>query len=170
MDPTDSFLAVARVAGAHGVRGELRCELLTDFPERLKHTHRLYSGESHTPLDVERARLQGGRAAILKISGIDSRNDAESLRGQMLYVPEAEAVPLSKGSYFWHQIVGLRVRSTDGQDLGTVTEILQTGSNDVYAVRDDHREVLIPAIKDVVKGIDLDAGVMTIEMVEGLFS
>jgi 16S rRNA processing protein RimM len=166
----DSYLAVARVAGAHGVRGELRCEVITDFPDRLKRTHRLYSGETHTPLDVERARLQGGRGAILKIVGIDSREDAERLRGQMLYVPEADAVPLSKGTYFWHQIIGLRVRSLEGQDLGTVTEILQTGSNDVYVVRDGQRETLIPAIKDVVKEIDLTAGVMTIEVVEGLLS
>ena len=169
MSLADSYLAVARVVGAHGVRGEIRCEVLTDFPERLKKTPRLYAGDSHTPLVVERARLHGP-GAILKIEGVDSRDDAQRLRGQTLSVPEAEAVRLSEGAYFWHQIIGLRVRTIDGQELGTVTEILQTGSNDVYVVRDGPREVLVPAIRDVVKAIDLSAGEITIELLEGLLS
>jgi len=167
MPLADSYLAVARVVGAHGVRGEIRCEILTDFPERLKTTSRLYSGDSHTLLVVERARLQGP-GAILKIAGVDSRDDAQRLRGQTLSVPEAEAVPLSEGTFFWHQIIGLRVRTVDGQELGTVTEILQTGGNDVYVVRDERREVLVPAIKDVVKEIDLSARQISVELLEGL--
>jgi len=167
MPLADSYLAVARVVGAHGVHGEIRCEILTDFPERLKKTSRLYSGDSHTPLVVERARLHG-RGAILKIAGVDSRDDAQRLRGQTLSVPEAEAVPLSEGTFFWHQIIGLRVRTVDGQELGTVTEILQTGGNDVYVVRDERREVLVPAIKDVVKEIDLSARQISVELLEGL--
>jgi 16S rRNA processing protein RimM len=167
MDSPVGYLAVARVAGAHGIRGEVRCEVITDFPERLKRTQRLYRGEGHVSVDLERARLDK-RGAILKLAGVESRDDAEALRGQMLYVAEADAVSLPGDSYFWHQIIGLRVRSDSGDELGQVSEIMQTGSNDVYIVKDDGREILLPAIKDVVQDIDLGAGVMTVHLLEGL--
>lgn len=166
MTPSD-YLAVARVVGAHGIRGEVRCEIITDFPERLKRTERLYLGEDHTPIAIERARLDR-HGAILKLDGVDSRDDAERLRGRMLYVAEADAVQLPGDSYFWHQIIGLRVRSDAGEDLGQVAEIIPTGSNDVYVVRADGREILLPAIKDVVREIDLAGGIMTVHMMEGL--
>jgi 16S rRNA processing protein RimM len=166
LTPTD-YLAVARIAGAHGIRGEVRCELITDFPERLKRIQRLYMGERHTPIGLERARLDK-QGALLKITGVDSRDDAERLRGQMLYVAETDAVRLPGGTYFWHQIIGLRVRSEDGEELGVIAEIIPTGGNDVYIVRDDGREVLLPAIKDVIREIDLASGIMTVHMMEGL--
>ena len=86
----------------------------------------------------------------------------------MLYVPVSEAVPLPGDSYFWHQIIGLKVRSDAGQELGEVADIMQTGSNDVYVVRKDSTELLLPAIKDVVQEIDLTGGVMTVHLMEGL--
>jgi 16S rRNA processing protein RimM len=161
------YLAVARVVGAHGIRGEVRCELITDFPERLKRARQLLIGEGHAPIGLERARLDR-HGAILKLEGVDSRDDAERLRGQVLSVPGAEAVQLPGGTYFWHQIIGLRVRSDEGEDLGLVAEIIPTGGNDVYVVREDGREILLPAIKDVVREIDLAGGIMTVHMIEGL--
>jgi len=167
MDRADDYLAVARVVAAHGIRGEVRCELITDFPDRLKRTPLLYRGETHLPVDVERARVEKN-GAILKLSGVETRTDAEALRGQMLYVAAADAVPLPGDSYFWHQIIGLNVRSDAGEDLGEVADIMQTGSNDVYVVRRDGGEILLPAIKDVVQDIDLAAGVITVHLIEGL--
>lgn len=158
---------MARVLGAHGIRGEIRCEIITDFPERFRRTRRLFAGEARVPLEVERSRLDK-RGLILKAAGIESRSEAERLRGQMLHVPEAQAVKLPAGSYFWHQIIGLKVCSVDGMELGTIREIIQTGSNDVYVVRDDNHELLIPAIQDVVREIDVAAGVMKIELIDGL--
>ncbi len=167
MDEAEPYLAVARVVAPHGIRGEVRCEVITDFPERLKRTERLYRGDSHIPVELERARLEK-QGAILKLAGVQTRDEAQALRGQILYVPEAEAVRLPGDSYFWHQILGLRVRSDAGEELGEVAEIMQTGSNDVYVVRKDSREILIPAIKDVVQDIDIAAGVMTVHIIEGL--
>lgn len=163
----EPYLAVARVVAPHGIRGEVRCEVITDFPERLKRTERLYRGDNHIPVELERARLDR-QSAILKLAGIQSRDEAQALRGQMLYVPEAEAVRLPGDSYFWHQILGLTVRTDAGEELGEVAEIMQTGSNDVYVVRKDGREILLPAIKDVVHDIDIATGVMTVHMMEGL--
>jgi 16S rRNA processing protein RimM len=163
----DDYLVVARVVAAHGIRGEVRCEVITDFPERFRSTSRLFLGSVHTPVDVERARSQKG-SLLLKLADVDTRDAAERLRGVTLSVPGTEAVPLPPGTYFWHDIIGLRVVTTAGDDLGQVAEILQTGGNDVYVVKRGDAELLIPAIKDVVRGVDLGAGVMTVEMMEGL--
>jgi 16S rRNA processing protein RimM len=98
------------VLAAHGIHGELRCEVITDFPERFRHTRRLYAGEEHLPLELASARLDK-RGVVIKVVGIESRTEAEGLRGKVLFVPEAEAVRLPRGTYFWHEIIGLKVRS-----------------------------------------------------------
>lgn len=173
------YLAVARALSPHGVRGELRCQILTDFPERFAQTRRLFavSSEPQSPdsgsqaplrgLDVERSRLVP-RGVILKFAGVDSRADAASLVGELLFIPESEAVSLPPDTYFWYQIVGLNVQTVAGEDLGRVVEILPTGSNDVYVVRDGAREVLVPAVGEVVRGIDLERGLIVIEPLEGM--
>jgi 16S rRNA processing protein RimM len=165
--PADEYLAVARVVAAHGIRGEVRCDVITDFPERFKRTRRLFAGNAHHAVEVERSRVER-RVLLLKLAGVDTRDDAEKLRGQTLYVHESDAVQLPPDSFYWHQIIGLTVRTVDGQDLGQVAEIMETGSNDVYVVRSADREVLLPAIKDVIRNIDLAAGVITVELMEGL--
>jgi 16S rRNA processing protein RimM len=168
--PGDGYLAVAHVVGVHGIRGDLRCVLLTDFPDRFKRGLRIFLGDEHSPHEVERARLERNRV-VLKLNGVDSRTDAEALRGATIFVAEGDAVRLPRGSYFWHQIIGLRVRTAGGKVLGTVAEIIETGSNDVYVVRrspPDSGELLLPAIKDVVRKIDLARGEITVELLEGL--
>jgi 16S rRNA processing protein RimM len=162
-----SFLAVARIAAPHGVRGEVRCEVITDFPERFRRTRRLFAGAGHREWTVERARLMKD-ALLLKLEGIDSREEAERLRGIVLYVPDEDAIPLPEHTYYWHQIIGMRVRTHDGQELGTVADILPTGSNDVYVVRGEGRELLLPAIHDVIREVDVPGGVLTVELLEGL--
>jgi len=155
------------VAAPHGLKGELRCDIVTDFPERFRRTKQLHLGTEHRPYDVERTRAARGQL-VLKLAGVDSRSDAERLRGQLICVPSAEAVKLPRGSYFWHQIIGLRVETIDKMLLGTVVDILQTGSNDVYVVKTETGELLIPAIKDVVRKVDVESGVMTVDLMEGL--
>lgn len=160
-------LAVARVVGAHGLRGQLTCSLLTDFPERFKTTEEVLVGEPPQLRRVERHRLDRERV-ILKLAGIDDRSAAEALRGALVQVPLDQAVKLPAGSYYWHEIVGLRVQDTHGRLLGHVAEVLPTGSNDVYVVRSREGELLLPAIKDVVLDIDRERGVMTVELIPGL--
>jgi 16S rRNA processing protein RimM len=116
---------------------------------------------------VERARLAGTQV-LLKLQGIDDRDAAEAQRGAMVEVPEREAWKLPRGRFYWHQIIGLRVRTPEGRELGTVKEILETGANDVYVVDTERGEMLVPAIKDVVKGIAPHRGVMTVEPLPGM--
>ncbi len=160
-------MAIAQIGSPHGIRGEVRCAILTDFPERFQHTKRVLAGARKTPYEVERARLVKG-AVVLKLLGVDSRDDADRLRGLTLYVPDQEAVVLDDGSYFWYQIIGLKVESTQGEALGTIAEIIQTGSNDVYVVKSDSGELLLPAIHDVVRDVNLEHGVITVELIDGL--
>jgi 16S rRNA processing protein RimM len=158
-------VAVGRILGPWGLRGELKVQPLTDFPERFEPGCSLYvDGVAYA---VERCRWHRGKAYI-RLSGIDSATAAEALRQRFLEVPEEELKPLSEGEYYQFQIVGLDVRTTEGQPLGKVTQILSTASNDVFVVRGEGGELLIPALEDVIKAIDLDGGWMEVELVEGL--
>lgn len=107
---------------------------------------------------------------VLKLAGIETRSQAEALRGAPLAVRREQAVALPPETYFWYQIIGLEVVDLDGRQLGRVAEVLRTGSNDVYVVRSGDRELLLPAIRDVVRAIDLDQGRMTVELLPGLES
>jgi len=159
------YLVVARIVSPQGNRGEVKAELITDFPERFAMTSAVYLGPEHRRYELEGYRLQKG-AVVLKLRGVDSIQEAEPLRGMLVEVPEEEAVTLPEDHYFWHQVLGLRVVTVDGEPLGTVDEILETGSNDVYVVHGPQGELLIPAIKRVVKSVDLDRGIMTVELME----
>lgn len=178
------FLVVARVLRAHGVQGELACEIVTEFPERFRQTKRVFltppagpgngeplDGATPQPYAVQRARLsphRGHAEVILSVEGIEDRDSAEALRGWIVQVPASEAWKLPRGRFYWHQIVGLRVVTTEGEEIGTVAEILETGANDVYVVKSDGRERLIPAIKQVVKKIAPERGEMVVELLPGL--
>jgi 16S rRNA processing protein RimM len=178
------YLIVARILRPHGVQGELACEIVTEFPERFRQTKRVYlvpssgpgSGEPleggvPQPYAVEQARLsqhRGHAEVILNLTGVADRDSAEALRGWLVQVPASEAWKLPRGRFYWHQIVGLRVVTTEGEEIGTVSEILETGANDVYVVKADGRERLIPAIKQVVKKIAPEQGEMVVELLPGL--
>lgn len=178
------YLLVARVVRAHGVHGELACEIVTEFPERFRATRRVFlsppagpgsgeplAGTTPRPHAVRQARVsrqRGPGELILAIDGVGDRDAAEGLRGWLVQVPASEAWKLPRGRYYWHQIIGLRVITTDGEEIGTVSEILETGANDVYVVKAGGGERLIPAIKQVVKRIAPERGEMVVELLPGL--
>ncbi len=161
------FLAVGEVQAPHGVRGHFRARVLTDFPERFKRLRRVYLGEEHQPFEVESARVLP-EGALIKLRGIESPEVARTYAHKLLYVPEAEAEPLGEDQYYWYQIIGLAVWTKDERYLGEVKEILNTGSNDVYVVKGPSGEVLVPAIEDVVVSVDVKAGRLVIEPMEGM--
>lgn len=162
-----SFFAVARVTGPRGIRGEVKIEILSDNPQRFSPGARLFC--QGIPYQVERRHVVA-KHAVLKLQGIDTRNQAEALRDQYLEVPEEELQPLASDIFYVHQIIGLEVVTTDGERLGKVVEILQTGSNDVYVVQEGKRETLIPAIGQVVKEIEVERGRMVVQMIPGLLN
>ncbi len=127
---------------------------------------RLYAGDR--PVTVQRSRPHGPHL-VVKLAGIDDRTAAGALRGADLEVPEADLPPTPEGTYYEFQLIGLAAVTPAGQALGTVSEVLATGANDVYVVRGEGGgEVLVPAIRDVVIGVDLGAGRMVVDLPEGL--
>lgn len=164
-EPRAGFVAVGRVLRPWGLRGELKVEPLTDFPDRFAPGARLWvCGVEHT---VERSRLHRGDL-YLKLAGLDSPEAGERLRGALLEVRESEVHPLEADTYYHYQLEGLRVCSTAGEDLGTVQEVLDPGPHAVLIVRGGRGEVLIPFIDDVVRQVDLAAGCITIAVIPGL--
>jgi 16S rRNA processing protein RimM len=154
------------VLSPHGVRGELKCRVITDFPtQRFKSGTRLLIRSDSW--NVRSARVRGD-IVYLRLHRLDDRNAAEALRGQDILVPRAEAMPLPDGQFYWDQVIGLRVEDTTGHQLGSVTDILETGANDVYIVHGPAGEILVPAIKDVVQVIDPPAGRMVIDPLPGM--
>lgn len=163
--PSSGFVLVGRVLRPFGVRGELKVESLTDFPERFTPGSILYL--QGKPRTVQGSRPLGRDIAV-KFAGIENPEDGSAFAGAVLEVPEDSLRQLPPGAYYHSQLIGLRVTTTAGQALGAVTRILSTSSNDIYVVESDSGEILVPAISAVVQKIDLEAGVMTIEAVPGL--
>ena len=166
------FLVIGRVARPHGVRGEIRVEIITELPERFTwlevvHMSRTPDDPEPRPVPVEGVRFHQGYA-LLKLGQYDSRGDVEALRGTWLMVPGAEALPLEEGELYHYQLEGLEIYTDEDVYLGELVEILETGANDVFVVQGPRGEVLLPNISDVVQEVDVDAGRMVVHLLEGL--
>ncbi len=163
---------IGRIARAHGVRGELRVEVLTELPERLTWLERVYlsrdpDDEEPEAVTVTNVRFHKGQA-LVTLTGTTSREAAEELRSSYLLVPIAEAIPLEEDEYYYYQLEGLEVVSDEGERLGTIREVLETGANQVFVVDGPAGELLLPNTEEVVLEVDLEAGRMTVHLLAGL--
>ena len=167
--PELRYLAIGRVVRAHGLKGEISVAVMTEFPERFEITEQVYLGDQFeaTPYSLKSYRWHKDNV-LLTLTGITNRNQAESLKGQLVQVPIEEAMPLPDGVYYHYQLVGLEVVTTTGERLGILSDVMETGANDVYVVDKEGQELLLPAITDVVKSIDLEKAQMVVEVIEGL--
>ncbi len=129
---------------------------------------RVYVGPSRRPTEIE--AFHPGVKPRLKLRGVHTREEARDLRGAEISVPLTEAVPLPDGSFYGAEMIGVRVVSLTGEAIGTLREVIATGSNDVYVVRGPDGEVLVPAIADVVRGFDPERRELTVELIEGLLA
>ena len=161
------YLAIGKIVRPWGVQGEVKVEVLTDWPERFGLLKYVHLGEQGKLYRLEWFRLHKGYA-LLKLAGCDDRNAAEALRGQLVQIPLEKGMPLDEGEYYVHQIEGLEVWTDEGESLGHVVEVLFTGSNEVYVVHGPRGEVLIPAIADVVLRVDLEEGRLIVHLMDGL--
>ncbi len=164
------FLAIGRVIKPHGVHGEVRVEPMTDRPERFGWLKDIYLGE-HDPRRVGVVSVRYHQSyVLLKLDGYPTRTEAEALRNELLQVPEAEAIPLEEGEYFLHQLLGLEVVTEEGQSLGRLTEVMETGANNVFVIDGPGGQHLVPDIADVVLAIDVAAGRIVIRPMPGLLN
>ena len=160
-------VAVGHANAPWGVRGHVKVTPLTANAERLKVGAMVYvRGVLRRIVD---AKHPSGYP-VLQFEGLTDRDGAESLRGAYIEIDEADLQPLPEGEYYIHDLIGLRVVTSDGDEVGTLEEVLQTGSNDVYVVRrPGQKDLLVPAIDGVMGDVDLAARTLTIEPVPGLF-
>ena len=171
---TPAFLVLGRLARPHGVRGELQLVVTTAFPERIADLETVYVGVD--PHDVEAAvpyKIAATRRhrdqLLVRLQTIHTREDADAMRGKLLMVALDDAVPLEEDEYYVFQVIGARVVTTEGEELGRVAEILETGANDVFIVRGGPRgEILLPDIDDVVLDVDVAKGLVTVAILPGL--
>ena len=163
------FLEIGKVVGTHGVRGEMRVEPWCDTPDFMTRFKTLYLQEGATSWKIQQARVHKSQV-LLKVEGIDSPQQVDLMRGTVLYMNRAD-VKLPEGRYFIQDLIGLSVVDTDnGKVYGTLSDVLRTGANDVYEMKgEDGHVYLIPAIPDVIRNIDLEAGVVKIYPMKGLF-
>ncbi len=168
----DGYVAVGLITSLHGLKGELKVELHTDFPERFVAGMLLFVGEALEEKTILQARPHKNQLLLI-LEGVEGREQAEALRGAWLFVDEADVVELEEDMYWVHEIVGLDVQTEVGQHLGTVAEVIFTGANEVYVLQTEPtvnqgKPLLLPAIADVIQTVDLAANLMTVRLLPGL--
>ena len=157
----DGWVLVGKVLAPIGVRGEVKVDVHSDVSYRYSPGAVLYIDGSSFPVVSCRTTP---RVMVVLFGGVDSRAAAETLRGKTICVPESDVPSLPEGTYYHYEVVGMRVFTIDGDDLGTVTEILVTGANDVFVVSGDRGEKLVPALAGVVVGVDVKNNCLTVDL------
>jgi 16S rRNA processing protein RimM len=162
------FLAVGKLRRSHGIGGEILMDVLTDFPQRLRVGKTVFLGDEHAPYEISNVRSQD-RALLMSFVGINDSDEASLLRNKIVYI-QADSLPiLPEGEYYHHQLLGMAVLDENHTPLGFLTDILETGANDVYVVTDpDGKETLLPAIESVILEIDLQRREMRVKNLDWL--
>jgi 16S rRNA processing protein RimM len=160
--PAETRLAVGVIVGAHGVRGELKLKLTTDDPERLSDVKSIYIGDDGSSRKLLGVRFHGG-LALLRIGGVNNPEQANQLRGEWVRISGQDARPLDEGEFFYYQLVGLTAFDEAGVELGTLVDIIETGTNDVFVIKSSSgEEMLVPNHPDFVPAIEPDKGRITV--------
>ena len=163
-------MLIGKIVGAHGVKGankisvyidsltifEPGTDLLIRSSDGSEKSHKISWVKPHS------------RGALLALEDITSREQAKELIGSKLFIKRAKLPKLEEGAYYWFDLIGLEVYTTDNQYLGCLDSIIETGANDVYVVYQDNREILIPALESVVRSVDIESGIMRVDLPEGL--
>ncbi|MFC5532419.1 ribosome maturation factor RimM [Cohnella yongneupensis] len=169
----ERLLNVGKIVNTHGIRGEVKVYPQTDFPEvRFKPgtTLKLYPPESGAPVSVEIVTSREQKKMyVLKLKGFEDINQVEKYKGWELKVPETDRVPLDEGEYYVRDIIGCEVVTEDGETLGTITDTMSPGANDIWVVKlPKGKELLLPVIDDVVLNVDIAARKVKVHLMEGL--
>jgi 16S rRNA processing protein RimM len=162
------YLTVGFLRRPHGVQGEIVMDLHTDFPERLKRGRHMFVSEEHKPVTIQSVR-EHQKGVLIKFNGIDTPEAAGQFRNQWVYVKARDLPPLPEGQIYQHELIGFKVLDDRENLLGELVEIIETGANDVYVVRDETgRELLLPAIPSVILDLDTGRRLMRVHVLEGL--
>ena len=164
------FISIGIVIKAHGIKGEVQITPLTDEPVIFFDLYSIYLNINGNRKNcaIEKVRLTHNKI-ILKFENINDRSAAQNLKGALLEIKRTDLRELSDNEYFIFDLIGLKVKSLTGELIGELKNVLNLPANDVYVVNNGVNEFLIPAIKDVIKRVDLDKGEMIIDPIDGLF-
>ena len=166
----EDYFKIGIITSSHGVRGEMKVFPTTDDTARFKKCKQVYIEEKSGLVlhDVESVRVLPDKV-LLKLKGIDTPEEAVKLRQRGIFVDREHAVKLSKDEYFIADLIGLSVIDEDGKELGSITDVLPTGANDVYQISmPDGNELLLPAIKECILEVDVEKGFMKVHVLDGL--
>ena len=166
----EDMLQVGVITQTHGVRGEVKVFPTTDDVNRFKKLKQviLDTGKGTMPLEIQSVKFFK-QFVILKFKSIDNINDIEKYKRCSLYVTREHAVPLEEDEYFIADMIGMEVCTEDGNIFGTLKDVIETGANDVYVIEnEEHGEVLVPAIKECIRSVDIEKGQMMIHLMDGL--
>jgi 16S rRNA processing protein RimM len=167
------YLLLGEILRPHGILGEVKMRVFTAYPERLSELKTVYlstnpDGVAAYKHPVERVRMNQ-EYALIKLEGIHDRTEADSLRELYVMVKLEDAIPLEDGEFYLYQLIGLSVKTVEGETLGTVTEVLETGANDVYIVDSpQYGEVLIPATPETIIETNVSEGIVIVKLPDGL--
>ena len=166
----EQYIRVGTIINTHGIRGEVKVYPATDDIKRFSVLEKVFLDEAHSRkcLYIENVKYFK-QTAILKFTGFDRIEDIEGFKGLDIFVSREDAVPLEEGEYYIADLIDMKVRTVDGEELGILKDVMKTGANDVYIVDSpQYGEVLIPAIPQCIKSVDIETGIMTAELLPGL--
>jgi 16S rRNA processing protein RimM len=162
------FLVVGKIRRPHGVHGDVVVEIYTDNPEGLIPNKTVFLGEKHVKMNIARRR-QHNEGLLLGFEEISSPEQAGFYRNQILSISTPDSSELPEGRYYYHELTGLKIVDEAGNNLGTLVEILETGANDVYVIKNPAgTELLLPAIPEVIINVDVNAKSITVRLLPGL--
>jgi 16S rRNA processing protein RimM len=166
-----SLYAIGTITKVFGVKGELVVAPFTP-PSRFERLKRVFVGTSGTAAAVRdiSSVTTGTNGVRLALSGVKDRAEAQTLVGSFVFVEESDLEELPAGSYFVHDLVGLRVVEESGREIGTLRDVLKMPAQDLYVIEKDGREIMVPAVKEFIRMIDVQKGVMTVRLIEGMGS
>ena len=168
---SEDLIVIAEIVRPRGIHGEVKALLCTDFPERFRRLDRVFVRHKERPgiraLTVQAVRFHGD-ALLMSFEEIQTVEEAQQLRGKEILIPRDEAVPLPEGEYYVFDLIGLEVVDLEGRRIGILEDILLLSAHDVYVVRDQGHEILVPAVREIVREIDVERGRMTVDPPRGL--
>jgi 16S rRNA processing protein RimM len=164
------LLEIGKIIRPHGLGGRMKVLSYLESQDILDGLREVYVGRrirEGAIFDLDDVQ-KGQESFVLKLRGIEDKDAADKMVGSFVWLPSVTTKKLPDGEYYWHEIIGLQVVTEDGQPLGTIESVFPTGSNDVYVCRKDKKEILLPAVEDVVRKVDTDRRIMVVRLLKGL--
>ncbi len=171
--PVSEYLHIAVLTSPHGVKGEMKAKILSDLPDRLAGLEEVYLFSPNAKQNLGKRKIESVRGAahdLVKLAGVESREEAEKLKGTYLSLSRAEAMPLAEGQYYITDLIGMRVADHNRGLIGTLKDVLDTPSGDLFVIkREGAKDLLLPIRGGALSEVDFAEGIIQVQLPEGLW-